>query len=167
MRPDEDDRKSQPLEHLWAELSRSESGPRAMGLPEPPRETITEAITQAVTKAPLEAALETPSRADAPTNRAALRGAAQALVGRRTLANTGYVRWEDLDRPMQLALSRILGGGSLRKETPETVSSLQRLGLIEDDGQRARLSSAGWELLRRSREQIKRRRQDADARRQG
>jgi hypothetical protein len=63
--------------------------------------------------------------------------------------------WNDLDRQVKKALSRLLGGGSLRAIAPETVTDLRRLGLIEGNGQFARLTAVGWDLLRSSRKWLR------------
>jgi hypothetical protein len=65
------------------------------------------------------------------------------------------LRWRDLDRPARKALSRILGGGSLRAIAPETVQELRGLALIEVDRGPVRLTAAGWEVLRSSREWLR------------
>jgi RNase P/RNase MRP subunit POP5 len=65
------------------------------------------------------------------------------------------LRWSDLDRQLRKALSRVLGGGSLRAIAPEIVRDLRQLGLIEVERQSARLTPAGWELLRSSREWLR------------
>jgi hypothetical protein len=65
------------------------------------------------------------------------------------------LRWRDLDRPARKALSRILGGGSLRAIAPETVQKLRGLALIEVDRGPVRLTQSGWEVLRSSREWLR------------
>jgi hypothetical protein len=66
-----------------------------------------------------------------------------------------WLHWNDLDRQAKKALARVLGGGSLRAIAPETVGDLRRLGLIESKGQVARLTAAGWDVLRSSREWLR------------
>jgi len=66
-------------------------------------------------------------------------------------ARLGDLRWSELDRPLRKAMSRVLGGGSVRAIGPDNVRNLRRLGLIELEHESARLTPAGWELLRSSR----------------
>jgi hypothetical protein len=71
-------------------------------------------------------------------------------------AGAGHVPlWSDLDRQTRKAMSRVLGGGTLRAIAPETVQNLRRLGLIEGNREFAKLTAAGWDLLRSSREWLR------------
>ncbi len=63
--------------------------------------------------------------------------------------------WNELSRPARGALTRLLGGGTLRGVAPEIVADLRRMGLIEGNDRSAQLSRAGWNVLRRSRERLK------------
>jgi hypothetical protein len=65
------------------------------------------------------------------------------------------LRWRELSRPVRNALSRLLGGGTLRSVAPETVRDLHRLGLIAGGDRFAQLSPAGWLLLSSSRTWLK------------
>ena len=63
--------------------------------------------------------------------------------------------WSKLNRPTQRALTRLSGGGSLRGVDAETVQDLHRLGLIENDSPFARLTRAGWDTLKSSRDWLR------------
>jgi hypothetical protein len=65
------------------------------------------------------------------------------------------LHWNDLSRPARNALSRLLGGGTLRGVAPEIIADLRRMGLIEGNDRSAQLSRAGWNVLRRSRERLR------------
>lgn len=66
------------------------------------------------------------------------------------------LRWRDLSRQTRKAMSRLLGGGTLRGTPPETVLELRRFGLIEGrDEQFSSLTEAGWAMLRSSREWLR------------
>jgi hypothetical protein len=63
--------------------------------------------------------------------------------------------WSKLDRPAQRALTRLSGGGSLRGVDAGTVQDLRRLGLIDGDDLFARLTRAGWDTLKSSRDWLR------------
>lgn len=67
---------------------------------------------------------------------------------------SNIMHWDELSLPIKRALPRLLSGGSLRNVEPETVHQMRRLGLIEGDKNRERITPLGWELLRTSRDAL-------------